>query len=359
LGQNIEGEALVELPARHGVQYALTLERDLLRDLDLGVNTPSPASAGRPPRPFAPNPAGPNESALRAFLRARPNPPRDDVLDWEDITPEDDRLSFPLRGASRFLHARLVASANRDVTNRRFGSLLLSQLPALELSGRIPLAGNAATAARTTNAAGRSALRAARPVFAATVSGGYFRERIISLGDESPLAAARETPDAPFVPGRTASRLRLSGLVEVGLLPLLLGDRLLVRPGARLIQHHYGGSGRSSYSVAEADFAATYVLGPRTGIGGRYIARSESGATPFLFDQIESRSEAQVRAQAGFAGGRYTLGSLFRYDLDKSDLFDYEIALAVRTRCLEPRVFYRKLGGTLGFTIALPGITTR
>ncbi len=57
------------------------------------------------------------------------------------------------------------------------------------------------------------------------------------------------------------------------------------------------------------------------------------------------------------AGGKYTVGVLGRYDLDQAQFFDFEFALAVRLRCIEPRLSYRRLGERINVAIVLPGLT--
>jgi hypothetical protein len=137
-------------------------------------------------------------------------------------------------------------------------------------------------------------------------------------------------------------------------MPLLIGDRLLVRPQLLLTYQTYERG--PSYRIAEMNFAGVYVLGTRTAIGASYIRRYTSGATPFLFDVVDTRNEAQARGQFSWANGKYTVATLLRYDLDTSQIFDFELAFAWRLRSIEPRLTYRRLGQRIGLTIALPGL---
>jgi hypothetical protein len=90
-------------------------------------------------------------------------------------------------------------------------------------------------------------------------------------------------------------------------------------------------------------------------VGANYIRRFTGGSTPFAFDTVDTQNEARLRAQ-GSLGGRYTVAALARYDMDQRQFFDYEIAVALRLRCVEPRFTYRRLGQQIGFTITLPAL---
>lgn len=328
----VDGDALVEFPTRHSTQLAFTLRRDLL-----GAPRAKPVQQ-----------SAPAESPLRRFLRARPLPPPPDaILDFEDISPLADPISFPTRGSAPRLEATLAATLNRDVNSKRRARLLLSQLPAAQISGAFPL-GRANAAVPAGREAGRAALKKPRVQVGGEVSVGSYRERVLS---------ARE--DETILP-RTRTALRASATGEVGLLPLLVGDHLLLRPRLRLTLAAYDEPGLRSYRVTETDLAADYVFGTRAFIGLRYLRRFENGRTPFVFDAVDTRNEIQATAQTPLGkDGRYTFAILLRYDTNERRLFDYELTFARRGRCIEPRLSYRKLGGQILFNVAFPGLTTR
>ncbi len=332
LSGGVAGDALVEFPTRYSAQLTVTLRRDLIG----------------PPRP-KPVKNAPNESPLRRFLRARPlPPPRDPILDFEDISPLADPISFPTRGSAPRLETTFAATLNRDVNSKRRARLLLSQLPAAQISGAFPLGRANAAPVPAGREAGRAALRKPRVQVGGEVSVGSYRERTLAVLEGKTVLAG------------TRTALRASATGEVGLLPLLVGDHLLLRPRLRLTLAAYDEPGLRSYRVAETDFAADYVFGARAFVGLRYVRRFEDGRTPFVFDAIDTRNEVQASAQTSLGGnGRYTFAVLLRYDTDERRLFDYELTLAQRGRCIEPRLSYRKLGGQILFNVAFPGLTLR
>jgi hypothetical protein len=121
---------------------------------------------------------------------------------------------------------------------------------------------------------------------------------------------------------------------------------VLLRPQLQITTLSYEGGG--SYRNAEVSVAAAYLLGGRSAVGVNYTRRFTSGSTPFAFDVVDTENEARLRAQA--SRGRYTAALLGRYDVDQGRFFDFEVALALRLRCIEPRLSYRRLGRQVGFT---------
>jgi hypothetical protein len=105
----------------------------------------------------------------------------------------------------------------------------------------------------------------------------------------------------------------------------------------------------------ESSVTLDYIFYSRTMIGGSYIRRDQRGATPFIFDQVDTQDEGQFRGQVALPGGKYTLASQIRYDLRQSRIFDTEIAIAWRGKTIEPRFSYRTQNSQFGFGITLPG----
>ena len=331
LGGGYGGEVGVDLPSKQPIQYAVTLRRDFAGDQ---TEDPGRTQFTDPTRrETTPSGGGPRESPLRTFLRARPlPPPLDPVLDYENILPSEDPVALPTRVPARGLRGEVNVLVNREVGNKRQTQLLLSHVPEARLVGSLPLAGQVPQS----NDAARAYLRRPRALFTGDIAVGRYEER--------ELGAAR----------RNTAASRLSASVGLGTLPLLLGDRFLVRPQFLMSYNAYQGG--SSYRVAEVNLAGDYVFGTRTAVGASYIRRFASGQTPFTFDVVDTQNEAQLRAQISLAGGRYSLGTLFRFDADQRRFFDFQVALALRLRCIEPRLTYRRLGQSIGFTIGLPGL---
>lgn len=327
LGKGYEASVGLDLPSKRPLQYALTLRRDLLRD------QPEERPRGLfsdPTRRDAPDQQ--DVSPLRAFLRARPlPPPPDPVLDFEDIVRTENPVSFPTRTPARELRGQINLWGNNEIGNKRRANLLLSRLPEIRVTGRLPLAG----LVPNENEQARAYLRRPRLLLTGDLALGQYEER--------ELEGTR----------RATSRSRLAATAGIGTLPLLLGSRFLVRP--QLLLTHQSYNRGAPYQVAELNVAGNYVLGARSAIGAAYIRRFTSGTTPFTFDLVETKHEVQVRAQAALSG-KYTLGALGRYDADQQQFFDFELALAIRLRCIEPRITYRRLGQQIGLNIILPGL---
>lgn len=327
---------------RRSLPYRVNIARDLLGSSDRD-NTTNSGGGGLFGRQNGQQ--RPGESPLRAFLRARTPPALPDpILDFENILPGRDPLELPTRVPRRELQVALAAEGVQDVTGkRRAPLLLLSRLPEAQIAGAFPLGRVPAPPGADLDAA-RAALRRPRVLLGGNLTVGRYTERSLS-------------PLADREPQMTSVRAAVMG--EIGLLPLLAFNRLLVRPRLRLTLSSYDHENFGMYRVAETDVAANYVLGLRSFVGLRYLRRFTSGQTPFVFDEADTRNEAQFSAQTPLgAGGRYTVAALLRYDPDTGRTFDYEVTLALRGRCIEPRLSYRKLGGRLGFSVVFPGLTS-
>jgi hypothetical protein len=346
LGENLAARTDIDLSTRRGVQYGATVRRDLIsggggdggRRRGLGSVTPGgidPSVAGLSP--------------IRQVLKARPlPPPPDPVLDFESILPLRDPLAEPTGDLGRDMYAELNVSGPREFGSRRQGPLVLTRMPELNLIARFPLGGGGAATPDpeiSTNAADRAALRRPR-LFASAqgTAGQYSEERLqVSRDGGGPSRHVRES--------------RFGGAATLGLQPFLLGDsRTLARADTTYTSYAYG-SGRR-YHYLETALSVAHVFAYRTSLGASYIVRAVGGATPFYWDQVDTRSEAQVRGQITLAPrNKYTLAGVGRYDVSQRRLFDFEIAFAMRGQNIEPRFSYRRLNGQFGFNLALPGIS--
>jgi hypothetical protein len=343
IAERTELQTRLDLPTRRAVQYGATLSRDLI-----AVPGPRlPPRASSPAAVFAEEFAGPApaagapaESPLRRLLRARRLPTPDPVLDYESVLTRTgvgpDALLRPARVAGPGLTGQFTVTGNQEIGGKRQGLLQLSRAPEVALIGQLPL-GYGRLPVTSDDAAFRAWLRTPRPVLEANLSYGSYRERRLQQN----RATIRDE--------------RTSATVGLSTLPLLIGDRLLVRPLVRVTQNWYGRGG-DPYRFAEADLSAQYTLGQRTAVGAAYVNRGIAGSTPFTFDQIDTQTEAQFWGQSRY--GRFTFAGLGRYDLKQGKLFDYELSVAVRGCSIEPRLSYRRLGGQFGINLALPGLTT-
>lgn len=100
---------------------------------------------------------------------------------------------------------------------------------------------------------------------------------------------------------------------------------------------HYD-NGDNYYSLGlGADL--TKVLAPGTFGTLRYINHLVSGRTPLQFDNVDVRSELQTILQYRTKSDLYALA--LRYDLDNSELYDWQVTYGHTFHCLEPRISWR------------------
>jgi hypothetical protein len=62
------------------------------------------------------------------------------------------------------------------------------------------------------------------------------------------------------------------------------------------------------------------------------------GHTPFLWDRVQVRAE--VFGAKRIALGSFRLEGALRWDLDRSEIYDLQVAVARRYRCVEPEIRY-------------------
>lgn len=348
LTRNATADAQVFFPSKNGPQYMLSANYDLLGT----ANTPPPFLR-RKRRDSIFNAAADKQigkeasenepSPLRRFLTVEPSPGKDPILDFEPLLGTAESVGRPLEESPKYAALSATFSGKEEIGIKRQGNLLLARKPEARLIAALPLnrmnpnGGNEFE----TNEAARDYLRSPRFALLADVSAGNYRENRLSIAD-----GTEETPV-------TVDANRTGGEVGINILPLLLGNNILFRSHLSYRQFNYGGGG--IYRVPEIGVAASYIIDRRTQIGGAVYRREPTGRTPFFFDQIDTRSEAQGLAQ-GRLTNRVTAAFLVRYDLEQARLFDYGITVGIRGRSLEPRLGYRKLGGQFSLSFALIGL---
>ncbi|MDX1933253.1 MAG: hypothetical protein SFU56_11655 [Capsulimonadales bacterium] len=334
LARNLTADLLGEISGRRGLQYRATVGRTLFGP----ASAPLPRRLVRLPGEVAIGPDGPPSGPLRQILTARPGPVTPDpVLDYSDILTTGLSLSRPTRATERRVTVDFGFFGNQEFAVSRFGPMLLSRLPEAEIRAVLPLSRPDRTLDWRNNALARRALRSPRVFLRGEATVGDYRE--VRLNEES----------------RRIDSHRISGLIGVGIDPLLLGDRFLLSGETRLRSSRY--ADRTEYRQTE--FAMVTALLPTRGtmLGGAYIVRETGGTTPFFFDRVDTQNEAQLRGQIGLNNGRFTLATLGRIDTRQGRLFDLEFGFAIRGSILEPRFTYHKLNGAFNLTVALPGLT--
>lgn len=71
-----------------------------------------------------------------------------------------------------------------------------------------------------------------------------------------------------------------------------------------------------------------------------YARASTRGTSPFLTEQLRARREICLRTE--YRQGNLRMGALLKYDVESRDLYDVQLLLGWRDRCLEPYLFWRR-----------------
>ncbi len=335
IDKKTSGDYGIEFPQRNARQYFARVRRDLIPGQSLGRASTNSGF------PILPGAAGSSSSTglspIRQIAVARPLPtPPDHILDYDSILSSSDAVERPARALNRNLFVEVAVSGNRDVSNKRQGPLLLSRLPEVQIGGSLPLIGKIPQDASDT--ALRRFLQSPHFQLTGNIMEGRYHEQRLQ-NDQKTVYGGRTGISA-----------------GIGMLPLLIGSHVLLRPQVTNNYFYYHTAGSPSYRFTESSMTLDYLFYGRTMIGGSYIRRDQSGGTPFTFDQVDTRNEGQLRVQIGLPGGKFTLASQIRYDLTQSHIFDTEVALSWRGKAIEPRFTYRTQNSQFGFGVTLPGL---
>lgn len=166
----------------------------------------------------------------------------------------------------------------------------------------------------------RSPLDPDRWRFATEVTGGYFSQRK-GLGNDPKnvnLTGSRAILQAQAVRPR----------VRVGSVPL---QRLRV-----MVRQSLYNTG-DAYSVAGFGIGKDWKLGKLT-TGIDHFESYTAGRTPFLFDQVELRTEWRPRLE--YKTGGWDLSWIGRYDQNRGGFYDQTYSISRRMDCIEPRLTY-------------------
>ncbi|MDW8106269.1 MAG: hypothetical protein RMK45_02195, partial [Armatimonadota bacterium] len=83
-----------------------------------------------------------------------------------------------------------------------------------------------------------------------------------------------------------------------------------------------------------------------------YAQATTQNASPLLSDQLQARRELSLRAE--YQRGNVRLGALLKYDLEARELYDVQLLVGWRDRCIEPYLFWRRNPSTvlIGLTLS-------
>ncbi|MDH7569971.1 MAG: hypothetical protein QHJ73_10335, partial [Armatimonadota bacterium] len=173
--------------------------------------------------------------------------------------------------------------------------------------------------------------------------------------------------------GSAANRLSLAAavearLVQAGRVPVTACEPAAdaVRPAAptrpRLeltgaIRGHTGFySGGADYRVVTPELSLTWrnCPGGTLRLVGQYHAIS--GATPFFFDRVDTRSS--LTAGWRHRNERRVLGAEVEWDLYAGGVYAWEVSYARRMHCLQPGLVLKRRGNDFGagITLEIPGV---
>ncbi|MCS7273293.1 MAG: hypothetical protein NZ550_03990 [Fimbriimonadales bacterium] len=71
-----------------------------------------------------------------------------------------------------------------------------------------------------------------------------------------------------------------------------------------------------------------------------YAHATTQNASPILSEQLQARRELSLRAE--YRRGNARLGALLKYDLEARELYDVQLLVGWRDRCIEPYLFWRR-----------------
>jgi hypothetical protein len=85
----------------------------------------------------------------------------------------------------------------------------------------------------------------------------------------------------------------------------------------------------------------------------RYIDYLVSGNTPLDFDDVDIPQELQTILQ--YRGHKNFMALSLRFDVEKSDLYDWQFTYGRSLHCLEPRITWRNRFSQLGLDVRVLG----
>lgn len=291
-------------------------------------------SVAPPPAPaVAAPPAGAFLRSLRELttaLSSSPLPPGD-PLSFRDILPEPNPIrlmeGLPLTG----LFTDEEASLHIAARGRGRDDLYVSRLPEVGLTARFPLSPVPAPPPPGDPKAFRRDLRRVRVYAEAQASAGQFREEPTHLHQSR---------------GRVAA--------SVSARPLLVAPNTVIQPRVSVTAHRYPGRAET-YRYTQAAVALNHYFSDLSAVGLQFSAADTHGDSPFNFDVLDTSREMDARLQIG--DRHLVLAGQLRYDLTRSRVLDYKLAVAPGLRGFTPVFSYNFRTRSIGVGIEIEGLT--
>lgn len=151
------------------------------------------------------------------------------------------------------------------------------------------------------------------------------------------------------IPGSSDYESRTQLAVHGSFNPVWLGTNTTIQPIGIATYAAYGNG--EVFKTVGFGLDAAHLARDGSYYSARYISRTSSGSTPFLFDNIDIAKEADVAIQRYF--GRGVAGLALCYDADHGSLFDWEVMLGQRTDCLGTYIRWDNRFKRLGIDVAL------
>lgn len=142
-------------------------------------------------------------------------------------------------------------------------------------------------------------------------------------------------------------RDQLVATASLNIIPL--GPSTTLQP---VISHAWSAySNSDSYQQSAFAVDASHLFVNSSFASIRYIARSQSGVTPFQFDDVDIYHEFQGAFQANFS--KHTIGLVLSYDIDNDDFYDWEAVYGWRSDCLASWIRWSNRIQRLSFHVTL------
>ncbi len=132
------------------------------------------------------------------------------------------------------------------------------------------------------------------------------------------------------IPGHEEYLSRYQIAAKAGLNVVWLGPTTTVQPIGTITHARYGDG--QVFRTWGAGIDASHIFPNSSFVSARYISRTSSGTSPFIFDAIDLRKEIDVQTMMYF--GKYVGGLALTFDADRGTLFDWAIVAGRRSDCL-------------------------
>lgn len=277
--------------------------------------------------------ANPNPIELvREFAQARAGllPAGDPLLFHNFGVPSPFDRMLSQSGSSATLSIRPILGLRDRVFGKGDGDLDVSRLPEVNFLGYIPVAGHQDLPQTGDAEDVRQALRQIALRLSLNPQFGYYHEY----------------PD-----GVHHSRQAINASLDAR--PLLIGPNTLFYPRLGVQSNSY--SGGFSYHYYQIDMGIEHFVTDRNAFGLEYIKSKVSGASPFIFDTLDTSNELDLRGQVG--NSHHIVNVLLRYDLNRHDIYSWDLTYGHVLHCLVPTISYDARSHNIGVGLNVQGFT--